>query len=155
MTRRQAILLFAAVFLVTLTSVFAVWKETRAPQSPPTRIQVNVAGVTVQATLAQTPKEHARGLSNVPSLRPDEGMLFLFSEPTMQQFWMKEMRFPIDIIWISAERRVIAMHESIAPSTYPELFSANAPVIAVLEVPAGWAAAHNATVGSPVSWDSQ
>ncbi len=61
---------------------------------------VELAGQRLRVTLADTPSEQAAGLSNRPSLDADEGMLFRFDKPSILSFWMKEMRFPIDIIWI-------------------------------------------------------
>ena len=49
---------------------------------------------------ARTAAEQERGLGGRPSLAPNAAMLFVFERPAIQTFWMKGMRFPIDIIWI-------------------------------------------------------
>src|SRR3990167_3839192 len=50
--------------------------------------------------IADTSEKRAQGLSNRDSLPEDHGMLFIFDTYQKSAFWMKDMRFPIDIIWI-------------------------------------------------------
>jgi hypothetical protein len=49
-------------------------------------------------------------------------MLFVFASSTRPGFWMKDMKFPIDIIWINADKEVVGIESNIATSTFPKLF---------------------------------
>ena len=73
------------------------------------------SGTTIQAELALTPEQRARGLMFRDTLDPDRGMLFVFPEPAFHGFWMKNCRFPIDIIWLSAEKRIVHIERAVPP----------------------------------------
>lgn len=90
--------------------------------------------------IADTPEQRERGLSGRASLPDDYGLLFAFEEDSTPSFWMKDMRFPIDIVWIAADGRIAGITPGVAPETYPEAFSPPEPVRYVLEIAAGEAA---------------
>jgi len=113
-------------------------------------VAMQVGDVALSVAVADTPKDRARGLSYRTDLGEADGLLFVFDEPKRPGFWMREMRFAIDIIWISAEGRVSGIHPELAPETYPETFRPEAPVQYVLEVPSGYAAEQGITVGDRV-----
>ena len=73
------------------------------------------AGRQVQAELAVTAEQRARGLMFRDSLDPDRGMLFVFPQLDFHAFWMKNCRFPIDIIWLSPEKKIVHI-ERVVPS---------------------------------------
>jgi uncharacterized membrane protein (UPF0127 family) len=102
--------------------------------------------------VARSPSTRERGLSGTPSLDSDEGMLFIFPQPGVYAFWMKDMNFGIDIIWIDSDRRVIGVTHNISPETYPETFGPTEKVQFVLEVPAGSAEKFGLKEGSTVSF---
>lgn len=106
----------------------------------------------IYSHVARTPSTRERGLSGTPSFDTDEGMLFIFPEPGAYAFWMKDMNFAIDIVWVSSNRRVIGVTENISPETYPETFGPTSEVQFVLEVPAGSAEKFGLKAGSTVSF---
>lgn len=59
--------------------------------------------VTVPVETADDPEERARGLMDRDDLAPGTGMLFVFSEPQMLNFWMKNTRIPLEILYFDAE----------------------------------------------------
>lgn len=63
-------------------------------------VQVRVGSKTFLAELAVTVEEKAKGLSGREKLAEDTGMIFVFDPAEKPTFWMKEMKFNIDIIWI-------------------------------------------------------
>ena len=78
-------------------------------------------------------------------------MLFVYSDHSARTFWMKGMRFPIDIIWIDRGRvRGIERSVPVPQGTLP-LYSSGGPADHVLEVPAGWARRHGTRRGDRVS----
>lgn len=103
--------------------------------------------------IADTPRVRTRGLSNKTYLKENKGMLFVFEKPDIYSFWMKDMNFPIDIIWIDADEKVVFIKENIGPETYPELFTPNQPALYVLEVNAGFARQNGIVVGSEIDVD--
>jgi len=93
-----------------------------------------------------------KGLSGRSLLAPDEGMLFVFQKPDKYGFWMKDMNFPIDIIWISPDFRIVSIEKSVSPSTYPTIFSSKEASLYVLEISAGEADKIGAKIGDMVTF---
>lgn len=116
------------------------------------RGSLKIGGIDISVDIARNAVERERGLSGRPSLEDGQGMLFVFPKPGRYAFWMKDMRFPIDIVWL--RRGVIAAiaHDVPPPSRgrQPETRMPEVEVDAVLEVPAGYAAAHGFGPGMPV-----
>lgn len=111
---------------------------------------ITIGSTPLSVTLANTFEKRAKGLSGQKELPVDEGMLFAFPEDGIYGFWMKDMLFSLDIIWISAHGTVVYIEKSVAPSTYPTTFTPTVPARYVLEVPAGFSEEHNIFVGSKV-----
>ncbi len=78
----------------------------------------------------------ARGLAGRPGLGPDEGMLFLYPLDRTPHIWMRGMRFPIDVVFVAADGRVVATARSLVPGS-TRTVSPPRPVRATLEVAAG------------------
>ena len=120
--------------------------------------EIEIAGQRIKVILAQTPETRAQGLSGRSYLREDEGMLFVFSAQggsasggdRTPRFWMKDMLFPIDIIWIDENLKVIYIKKDARPESFPETFGPDAEALYVLEVAAGFSEKHNLQVGDRV-----
>lgn len=80
----------------------------------------------------------AQGLSNRTTLAADSGMLFVFDSVGERCFWMKDMRFALDILWLDQQKRLTHIEHAIAPDTYPRAFCYEAQY--VIELNAGEAA---------------
>ena len=87
--------------------------------------------------VVDTEEKRTLGLSGRESLLPEYGMLFVFEEPGHYSFWMKDMNFPIDIVWIDEHRRIIFIIEHVAPETYPEVYVSKQKALYVLELAEG------------------
>ena len=87
--------------------------------------------------IADTPELRTKGLSGTPMLKEGAGMLFVFPSPGMYGFWMNDMQYSLDIMWLDSAMRVVYALENIAPETFPEVFTNPVPAQYVLEVPAG------------------
>lgn len=92
---------------------------------------------TISLTLADTPEERQKGLSFTPFIPKEHGMLFVFEQSGIYGFWMKDMRYGIDIIWIDETFSVVEIAENITPDTYPTVFYPPSPVKYVLELAQG------------------
>jgi uncharacterized membrane protein (UPF0127 family) len=110
-------------------------------------------GATLRATIVDSDEERRVGLSETVRLDSDEGMLFLLDEPAVPAFWMKGMRFAIDVVWI-ADGEVVGVESSV-PVPSPgdgdadlPRYAPAVPVDMVLETNAGFARAHGLAVGS-------
>ncbi len=95
-----------------------------------------------------TPVALERGLSGRASLPGDSAMLFVFERPGKQCFWMKDMNFALDIIWLDATKRVVYLALDISPETYPKTFCPDQDAAYVVEVNAGRAQKNGVKVGS-------
>jgi uncharacterized membrane protein (UPF0127 family) len=115
---------------------------------------VRINDLSIPVEIADSSEEWSRGLSGRQSLPAEQGMLFVFPAPGMYPFWMPDMRFPIDIIWIDQDRRVIGVSENVPPlenAAKPVYYRPPSPAQYVLEVNAGFARSHGITVGDQLS----
>jgi hypothetical protein len=108
-------------------------------------------GAVVKVEIADNKITMERGLSGRDSLDDGRGMVFLFPSADTYSFWMKGMRFAIDIIWMRGEQ-VVAITENAPPPDGADFMTyvPPSPVDRVLEVPAGYAAAHGIGSGDTV-----
>lgn len=90
-----------------------------------------------------SPRDWEKGLSGRDTLPPDTGMLFRFPRDHVPIFWMKDMKFPIDIIWINDNFIVdIVKNVPVPQDANLPTYSPHKPVDTVLEVPAGYSDSH-------------
>lgn len=143
--------------LPTATSTTAEGERDRAPlasdestshDESPAQPIVRIGGVEVSVTVASTPDARSQGLSGRSGLAQNEGMLFVFPEDGLYSFWMKDMRFSIDILWLSGDGTVVHIEENVDPGSYPATYTSTTPARYVLEVPAGFVKARNIAAGS-------
>jgi uncharacterized membrane protein (UPF0127 family) len=102
-------------------------------------VQIKAKGQTISAQTAKTEPEREKGLSGKACLGPNQGVLFVFDKPAGYAFWMKDMKFNIDIVWIGPDKKVVYEKENLSPATYPNSFTNPVPAKYVLEVAAGQA----------------
>jgi uncharacterized protein len=95
------------------------------------------------AEVAEERPQQAQGLSGRNCLGKDRAMLFVYDRPGDYCFWMKDMRFPIDIVWLDEKKRITTIAANVNPDTYPHVFCPETPANYVVEVAAGIANAHN------------
>ncbi len=130
------------VFFFSLASVpyaQALWEQTaQIGKVFDVKNYVVIAEARVQVEVVDSDAKREKGLSGRASLNPGTGMLFVFDESAKHSIWMKDMLFPIDIIWIADNMQVIHVEENISPETFPVTFQSDSPARFVLEVPAGF-----------------
>lgn len=98
---------------------------------------VEIEGKIIQAEVADDASEKATGLGGRDCIGHNQGMLFMFDKPGQYGFWMKDMEFPIDIIWIDVNHHVVKVQANVEEDTYPTVFTNDQPAQYVLELPAG------------------
>jgi len=167
-TSLAILLAFLAVgfFLISHAS-----KNTAPISHAPADIKyVEIGGQSVKVDLALTPEAQAQGLSGRASLGENEGMLFVFGTPGNYLFWMKDMNFPIDMVWLAPSAggdeenaKIIYIEKNATPESYPATYGPASTSSSlggpgendqnakyVLEVPAGFADKNNLKVGDSV-----
>lgn len=102
-------------------------------------LSLTLGGKTFTVELAETPEEHATGLMYRTQLAPDHGMLFIYSEPHLVTFWMKNTLLPLDILFFDGEARLIGTYPNVKPCRYDPCrrYPSQAPIQYALELPSG------------------
>lgn len=114
---------------------------------------VKIRNLTINVDLAITPDQQEKGLSIKNSLNDSQGMLFPFDKPGDYAFWMKDMKFPIDIIWINPQNKIVHIEKNLQPCIFFLLcpsYSPHADSKYVLEVNSNFTTRNNITVGDSV-----
>ena len=131
---------------------------TRTPIPDADAAFVSIGDVSYGVDLAISPGERQQGLSGREILPQDAGMLFVFEEARVLHFWMKEMHFPLDIIWIDAQCKLLEVAADV-PAPPPGSDSGEIPRVQspspaqyVLEVNAGEAERNGLRPGDPVEF---
>lgn len=118
------------------------------------KIEVTVNGVQLVADVASTGEQRGKGLAIKDTLAENESMLFVFPEPDDYRFWMKDMKFPIDIIWLDDDGEVIHIEHSLQPCGEEcPTYGPDGNALYVLETVAGFAQEHNVTEDTVVDFD--
>jgi len=102
--------------------------------------------------IAKTSAAQQKGLGGRVSLLANQGMLFEFGAPAQRCFWMKDMRFSLDIIWFSGTKQVEHIEANVNPSTYPKIFCPTQPAQYVIELNAGQTYAAGIAVGQTLNF---
>lgn len=87
--------------------------------------------------IADSSSEREQGLSGHAPIDDEYGMLFVFPTKGEYAFWMKDMRFAIDIVWLADDGTILGVTKNLTPETYPETFGPPTAVRYALEVAAG------------------
>ena len=153
MQRILLVVALAAIFLFVAMNIYRFPSNRPAP-APTAQVQglrtIQLKGESIRVSVADTGQSREQGLSGRQSLAPDEGMLFVFPEDGIYAFWMKDMRFSIDIVWLAADGRLVYMAQNVSPDTYPRTFGPNTAARYVLELPAGYLRGHAVSIGDIV-----
>jgi uncharacterized membrane protein (UPF0127 family) len=119
---------------------------------------ITVGNATFTVDLADTPEKRTRGLSGRPPLDANSGMLFVFESESRSVFWMREMQFPLDFVWIGSDCSVADITKDV-PAPSPDTILADlpryqpaVPVQYVLEINAGDIKAVGIGKGDPVAF---
>lgn len=149
--------LFVVIIVFLIISSFSnVFLQNLAPQAASTT-QVKIGNLVVTAEVAKTPQVRSKGLSNRESLPQNSGMLFVFEKEERYSFWMKNMKFPIDIIWIDQDKQIADITHSAQPEpgvadNLLKNYRSSAPILYVLEVSGGAANIYNLKIDDPVEF---
>ncbi len=121
-----------------------------------------VNGFELTTDLAITADQKAEGLAVKDHLKENEGMLFVSEQSSRQSFWMKDMKFPIDIIWLDSNGTVVHIEHTLQPCISvlnPAASIQSCPIYTpdkdsqyVLETIAGFSQKHNVKIGTHIDF---
>lgn len=117
---------------------------------------VRLGDEVLHVLIADTPQETFKGLSDRKNLGDYDGMLFVFGSPKRAGIVMRDMRFPLDIIWIGSDLRIVDMVQNVQPETGDSeedltVYYPRTEVPFVLEVPAGFVQSTGLRIGDTLS----
>ena len=134
-----ASLLLAAIILVS--SACSACEDRFSPvavPSPTITLSGRFQTKTLTLEIADETTEHAKGLSDRASLASDAGMLFIFPYESERPFWMHNTHFPLDIIFLDSEKRIVGIVRRARPDSDEQL-TVGKPCRYVLEIEGGLA----------------
>ncbi|MEI6851051.1 MAG: DUF192 domain-containing protein [Candidatus Saccharibacteria bacterium] len=100
-----------------------------------------------RAKLALNDVEREKGLSGTEELQSDQILLMAFPYEDKWSIWMKDMNFPIDIVWLNSAKKVVFIKLNATPESYPDKFLPKTNASYVVELPAGTVESKSIKVG--------
>lgn len=147
--RRVKITAFMLPFLVFIGGTSC---GKNAPDSPITGLKTGNSVVFVE--VADTQEGRARGLMFRQTLASNAGMLFVFEEPQIPGFYMKNTPLPLDILFIDEAMKIVSIRQ-MASFDDKTIHRPDTPAKYALEVNAGWSTGHNVKTGDKVIFTYQ
>lgn len=130
------------IFLILLLLTFLLSRRST---------KVTIEGQTFSVKVAKTDKDKQIGLSETKRLSINKGMLFVFETSDYYSFWMKNMKFPIDIIYINGDKVTYVVNSAPVPTDNNlSIYQPSEKSDKVLEINSGLSKKYNIKVGSPV-----
>lgn len=145
--KKQAIFLCAGVFFLVVSIPFFFFEKS----SQSNGVRVRVGNAVFSVDIADTESSRERGLGGQAALCDMCGMLFLFDYSDTYGFWMKDMRFPIDILWIR-DGRIVHIEHRVDFHDQQKVYRPDQSADRVLEIAAGSCEKWGIRVGDPVSF---
>lgn len=152
---KKRIIEFILIIIIigTFTIVFLERKNLRFeyPKTDKTSIRgIYINDMPMWVDVADSVKEIKTGLSGRTTLETGQGMLFIFDKLDFYGMWMKDMNFPIDIIWIDENLQIIDIKTQVLQKSYSEIFYPVQKALYVIEVNAGFSELNNIKIGDKV-----
>lgn len=117
---------------------------------------ISIDGFNVSMAIASTDEQRIRGLSGLEKMNENEGMVFLFDEPSKQGFWMNKMNFPIDIIWLDTNSKVVHIEKKLEPCKIflaCPVYNPQVDSLYVIELRSGFTDDHSIENGMMINFD--
>ncbi|MBI4085497.1 MAG: DUF192 domain-containing protein [Candidatus Liptonbacteria bacterium] len=146
-------IILALIGFVAILSIAAIYMKPF--ETGKSKTVLSVGSQTFDVEIADSTSSRMQGLSGKNSLGEKEGLLFVFPSPGNYGFWMKDMNFPIDIVWIN-NSKVIGFSENLQPEPNKSVFALSVyyppgSVDQVLEINAGAVAKYDLKIGDAVN----
>lgn len=143
-------LIVGAVLLAVFAAVYyIVW-----PNLPQNTTELRLGDGVFKASLATNETSRAKGLSGTSSLSSNQALIMAYPDSSKWGIWMKDMKIPIDAVWLDSAKRVVYIQENIQPEdsdtkTYTPKRNANY----VIELPAGTVKNKAISIGAQAIFD--
>lgn len=152
MSRRKDVFSWGIVVLILLavgvTALYVLWPQLQ----PHTSLRLGDGVFT--ARVAKTPPEIDKGLSGTRSLRQDQAMIFVYDHDDKWILTMQDMHFPVDIVWLDKNKKVVYIVKNVPPESYPyEDFSPKQKARYAIEFPAGTVARKAISIDAEAVFD--
>lgn len=156
MTNKDFFILFSIFLVLGAFFYFLSFSKLETNNTKKTQVltisSVKIGEKVLKVEVADTKIKQEQGLSGREGLDESSGMLFIFNVPSNYAFWMKDMKFPIDIIWIDQNLKIVHIEKDLSPETYPLIFKPEIPAKYVLEISAGLSSKSNFRVGDLIQF---
>lgn len=144
---KKAFLILAVLFVIAAIGIIGFVLFSKNPI-------IVIGNHTFKLYIAKTAKDQQIGLSKYDKIPQDFGMIFIFEKPGYQSFWMKDMKFPIDIIFIK-DNRIVTIYQDISPPKSQNenllIYQPKSEANKVLEINAGLSQKYNFKEGDSIN----
>ena len=112
--------------------------------------KMKIKDLIVDVSVAETWPERIKGLSGTPYLPENLVKLFIFDTPAFHSIWMKDMLYPIDIMWVNDDNKIIHIEKNTMPESYPTMFVPEKPALYVIEAATGFVSTNKIEIGDMI-----
>jgi hypothetical protein len=147
--KKNIMIILTILLIIIFLSIYFVSKNKK------TEIFFPKQNIKIEAQLAQTILQQTKGLMNVKSLPENQGMLFVFLDESRKSFWMKNTYIPLDLIFISRDKKIVEIKENFEPCQQKNCpsYTSQKKVKYVLEVNGGFCQKHQIKEGDEVRFE--
>lgn len=138
----SGIIVFLIIFIIT-TYLFVYKNNSQVYKN------IKIRDAIVKVEIADTKEKREKGLSKRKSLDENNGMFFIYYNKEVRTFWMKEMQFPIDIIWVDNDM-IAGIEGNVSPNGESEKRTSTVKVNKVIELNSGFCNENNIEVGDKI-----
>lgn len=144
--KRKYVLAVILVGVALAIAISSMWPR-------PSEVVLRMSGRTYALEVARTPSQQEKGLGGRPSMPNDQGMLFTYNMSGRYCYWMEGMQFPLDIMWLDSDKRIIKIEQDLSPASYPKSYCpAGSNASYVIELNAGQATATHMHMGQQLEF---
>jgi uncharacterized membrane protein (UPF0127 family) len=148
----RASLLFLLFFLTLLFPPVVFSKET-SEGAKKYKTALFPSGTKIKMEVADTPKARHMGLMFRDQIPAGTGMLFVFPVEALHRFWMKNCKFPIDMVWLNKRNQIVYIAQDVPPcksDPCPDYGPNDQPALYVIETSAGFSKKERLRIGATV-----
>lgn len=153
MTKRRILAVLVAVLIIGWYARYFSGREICNINRDLRQTTISAKGANIVAEIAENEEDKVVGLSGRKCLGEENGMLFVYHNTGDYKFWMKDMNFAIDMIWLDDEKNIVTIKSKVDPDTYPRSFGPDRPAQYILEVNSGFAETADWTVGTKLDFN--
>jgi uncharacterized protein len=140
---------FTRRFFLSLLTLAAGLSHAQEPQMDLQRIKLGAGMHRIDTQVAQSPEQRQVGLMWRKSMPTNEGMLFIFEQPSQQCFWMKNTLLPLTAAFVADDGTIVNLADMKPQTTEPHC--SKQPVRYVLEMNKGWFAKKGIQAGAKLT----